>query len=579
MIKKFTYGEPVFVDPVSGSLPRYFRPRDPGAYTITVEARDSANNRSSRSITVRAVLAGQTLSGVDGPPTVDEVIPADGAREIMVTMPVMVTFNEPVEPASVNADTLKLLDHGPADSPTILFGTPVPASIYLSTEGGRMKATLQPVSNLMFGHRYEVVVNDVPEDQRIMDAIDNPSVCPEGTTPPPQGCRLPMTQVYRAVFETKVPQVYDLVYGSSQQPIVGGYSGDIALYTDVASGRTYAYATSGYYGWFVADVTDPTQPFPTFSLGASPFNYRNVAVEPQRKILAMTDSITQSSITGYVRFYDLSTEPGTPTWIGQTKLAEGSSGVPTKVALSGNYAYVSTVMIGLQVVDIDSATTPVDAVGSGTSWQSGDDVLQQQDSKLSIVGTFDTIGLGFKQPRDIALYQPGRALLSTTSGFRLGHGCGRRIRLYGPGRDFPCHGHSRNLRHADHKWTNAGRDQYRGRDRSGQSPEDRHSNRQPGERGQLPRHGRHDQQNRRSCVYRRRHGRLRCGHKRSIPSDAFEHDKRHACKPRQYFDDGTWLFRRPYRERRVGVPGEPGQGDEGAGFGLLQNNRAEHKSC
>src|SRR5574341_827455 len=419
MIKKFTYGEPVFVDPVSGSLPRYFRPRGPGAYTITVEARDSANNRSSRSITVRAVLAGQTLSGVDGPPTVDEVIPADGAREIMVTMPVMVTFNEPVEPASVNADTLKLLDHGPADSPTILFGTPVPASIYLSTEGGRMKATLQPVSNLMFGHRYEVVVNDVPEDQRIMDAIDNPSVCPEGTTPPPQGCRLPMTQVYRAVFETKVPQVYDLVYGSSQQPIVGGYSGDIALYTDVASGRTYAYATSGYYGWFVADVTDPTQPFPTFSLGASPFNYRNVAVEPQRKILAMTDSITQSSITGYVRFYDLSTEPGTPTWIGQTKLAEGSSGVPTKVALSGNYAYVSTVMIGLQVVDIDSATTPVDAVGSGTSWQSGDDVLQQQDSKRSIVGTFDTIGLGFKQPRDIALYQPGRALLSTTSGYLL----------------------------------------------------------------------------------------------------------------------------------------------------------------
>src|SRR5574341_808444 len=119
MIKKFTYGEPVFVDPVSGSLPRYFRPRDPGAYTITVEARDSANNRSSRSITVRAVLAGQTLSGVDGPPTVDEVIPADGAREIMVTMPVMVTFNEPVEPASVNADTLKLLDHGPADSSTM----------------------------------------------------------------------------------------------------------------------------------------------------------------------------------------------------------------------------------------------------------------------------------------------------------------------------------------------------------------------------------------------------------------------------------------------------------------------------
>src|SRR5574341_1110165 len=142
MIKKFTYGEPVFVDPVSGSLPRYFRPRDPGAYTITVEARDSANNRSSRSITVRAVLAGQTLSGVDGPPTVDEVIPADGAREIMVTMPVMVTFNEPVEPASVNADTLKLLDHGPAASPTILFGTPVPASIYLSTEGGRMKAAV-----------------------------------------------------------------------------------------------------------------------------------------------------------------------------------------------------------------------------------------------------------------------------------------------------------------------------------------------------------------------------------------------------------------------------------------------------
>jgi hypothetical protein len=58
-MKKFTYDQPVFTGLVAGSQPVYFRPRDPGTYTLVVTARDGSNNEAVRSISVRAVLPGR----------------------------------------------------------------------------------------------------------------------------------------------------------------------------------------------------------------------------------------------------------------------------------------------------------------------------------------------------------------------------------------------------------------------------------------------------------------------------------------------------------------------------------------
>ena len=151
---------------------------------------------------------------------------------------------------------------------------------------------------------------------------------------------------------------------------------------------------------YALTVTDPTKPFPTFIRPGLSLDYRGLAVEPTRKILAVTDSLLQSSYSGNVVFYDLSTSPDNPVWIGEQTLADGSTGLPTKVAMSGDYAYIATTYIGLQVVNLDAA-------------------IQAQTGNSAIVGTLDTIGMGYNQPEDIVVYQPGRALLTTSAGYLL----------------------------------------------------------------------------------------------------------------------------------------------------------------
>ena len=118
----------------------------------------------------------------------------------------------------------------------------------------------------------------------------------------------------------------------------------------------------------------------------------------------MTDNTEfgDGSQYGFVRFYDLTINPAQPPRIGQEQLAEAYSGIPGRVAVSGNYAYVSTVEAGLQVVDI-AASKNFDPTNPGAS----------------IVGTFDTVGQGYQQPLDIIVYQGGRAVLTTTSGILL----------------------------------------------------------------------------------------------------------------------------------------------------------------
>ncbi|MHB8845762.1 MAG: Ig-like domain-containing protein [Nitrospirota bacterium] len=387
--------------PVNGSAQALFRPSAAGTYTLTVEATDTAGHSSTRSMTVRAVLSGTQPAGLDGPPRVDEIIPADGAKEIMVTMPVIVTFSEVVDPVTVNSDTFQLLDMGPAGSQTMGTGAPVPAGIYTSIEGGRMRATLQPRTNMLYGNVYKVVLTN--------GITDYASSNIDGTT---KGLENPMT----VTFTTKVPQAYDLSSGDQFQP--AGAS-DIALYT-AADGRTFAYIASGVSGFRVADVTDPTHPFITYdSTQVEQFSsltkaYRGVAVDQQTGILAVTDLITytmdsstqstQSTFNaiGTVRFFDLNGHPDNPGYqIGHERLAENYSGVPGRLAVSGNYAYVSTAMVGLQVVDIEASKS-----------------FNSSNVGASIIGVYDSINTNpsYRQPMDIKLYKGGRAVLTTSSG-------------------------------------------------------------------------------------------------------------------------------------------------------------------
>ncbi len=386
-IMQFTYA-PQFSAPIAGSQSGFFMPNAPGTYVLTVEARDSANNESRRSIQVRAVDADEApADSVDGPPVVDEMVPAHNSQEIMVTMPVMITFNEPVQ--NVNEETFQLFvyDYDPNTQQT--YVNPVPAVVYTSLEGGRMKATLQPRNNMTYGKTYKVVVTT-----GITDIEPNPSA---------GDALLPLDQQYEAEFQTKVPQTYDLA-AEDQFQATGG--SNIALYT-AASGSTYTYVTAGPGGYNIIDVTDPTKPVKvggkSMTNAGVNWRYRGVAVDQQQSLLAMTEDIQYISGNqyGYIRFYDIGTDPTNPEIVGREKLAEAFTGIPGRVALYGDYAYVAMVGVGLQVVDIGAAK---ERLPSG-----------EPSDGSTIVGIFDTVGQGYRHPTDILTYPGSRALLTTTS--------------------------------------------------------------------------------------------------------------------------------------------------------------------
>jgi hypothetical protein len=359
----------------AGDNNRYFHPESIGVWTLKVEARDEADNRSTRQIQLRTIELGNIPDSIDGPPVVDEMLPGDGAEEVMVTTPLIVTFSEPV--TNVDETTIYLVN---TDS-----GSHVPATVYTSIEGGRMRATLEPRNNLLFDQRYELVVSS-----RITDSEPNSSA---------DGGLLPLDKEYRAAFKTKVPQVYDLAEGQF------GGGRDIDIYTDMKNGKTYAYVTAGYNGYRVVDITDPTMPR---MVGGTPDSgpalntqYRGVSVDQEAGILGITEfiSVGASQRLGFVRFYDLSANPAEPVMSGREKLGQDFSGIPGAIDIADGYAFVATVGAGLQVVDIAKASE-MDGPTDGSS----------------IVGVFDTIGQNYGHPNDVHVYKGGRAVVTTNPG-------------------------------------------------------------------------------------------------------------------------------------------------------------------
>jgi len=377
MLTRYTY-TPDFPSDIAGSSSFRFKPMQEGRYDFTVEATDESKNKSSRSISIRAIPQGSSLgSGKEGAPAIDSTVPSDKSVDVMVTSPVMVWFSEPVE--NVDDSTFVLFD-----SET---GIKVPTTVQSGLEGGRMLATLIPKGNLYYGRKYEFQLTD-----SITDSYPNAD-----------GNKQNLAS-FSATFTTKVPKGYDL----TDTPFAGR---DIDLFTfndDNGDSSTYAYLTAGTQGWRITNVTDPTVPatiYPTdgktFPAG---FDYRNLAINQDKKIMGMTENITFSDGNqyGYVRFYDLYADPANPPIIGREKLTEAYSGIPGRIAMMGDFAYVATINAGLQVIDIQLA------ISNQNNGQPSDGT--------AIAGVFDSVGQGYGQPNDIAAYGVNKTLLTTTSG-------------------------------------------------------------------------------------------------------------------------------------------------------------------
>jgi len=376
-----------FPTSLQGSQSGYFRPGQVGLYTLTVEAVDATGNRSKKSMTVRSISQGYVPASFDGPPVVISLSPGANETGVKVDTNVAAIFSEFVKNA--NETTFQLLDTE--------TGLPVPATVATSMDNGIMKATLTPKQSLAFGHTYEVYIPSSPG--AIIDIAPNPSA---------QGQLLPLSQEVRSRFTTVSPSAFDLASGQFTD------GRDIALYTDVNRQRLYSCVTAGSSGWRVIDVTDSKNPAVVFppSSGhqfADFTDYRGVAVEPQMKLMGITENISfpDGNQYGYVRFYDL-TDPTSPNLgnpVGKEMLAQAYSGIPGRLAMQGSYTFIATVNAGLQVVDVKTALKYVTdgATADGSS----------------IVGGYDSVGEGYGQPNDIVLYGGNKGLLTTNSGYIL----------------------------------------------------------------------------------------------------------------------------------------------------------------
>ncbi|MDH3976755.1 MAG: Ig-like domain-containing protein, partial [Deltaproteobacteria bacterium] len=373
-----------FNAPIAGSVSHHFKPDKAGVYTFEVSATDRAGNMSNRVIEVRAIESGSGAGGVDGPPVVSRIIPANDAQEVLINNPVEVFFNEAV-------DFVRDLSFKLVDSAT---GYEVPAFVYTTiyeTPEGRIstKAVLQPKNNLAYGRKYDVIltkdIKDIFVDANVSD----------GGVPLSLASRVKGASEYKTSFTTIAPRIGALI----DDRFTGGSTGDVAVY-EHGSGNIYTYVTANENGWYVINVTSPTNPVVVHHHRANNgFSFRGVAVD--NGIMAMTDTVNiyGGGQYGYVRFYDLRDNPELPTYIGQERLAEDWSGIPWRVAINGNLAYVATVMVGIQVVDIEMAEN-----------------YSKETRGQALVGNLAIPGLGYGNPSDLAIIKGGKMLVTTTTG-------------------------------------------------------------------------------------------------------------------------------------------------------------------
>ncbi|MFQ5670482.1 MAG: Ig-like domain-containing protein [Acidobacteriota bacterium] len=177
---------------------------------------------------------GAGLFRVEGtvPPTVTGVSPADGATGLLVTVQPSVTFSEPMDPLSVTAATLRLLDS--AGNPTAQSA----GSPSLSPDG--LTATIVPATDLLQGETYRVEVQGGTGGAQ--DLAGHPL---DATFTQATG--------FATVADTMAPVISQVASGAT-----GATSTEITWTTDEATDSQVFYRLAGQTFYQQTDV-DPNQ--------------------------------------------------------------------------------------------------------------------------------------------------------------------------------------------------------------------------------------------------------------------------------------------------------------------------------
>ncbi len=121
-------------------------PLAPGINVIRINASDSSGNTGAATLTVTRLLD-------TTPPQVAGISPANGATNVDVNSSVTVTFSEAMDPASVNATNLVLLDG---------IGSVIPATVAIGPYANTW--TLKPNSPLAYATSHSFTVTSATRD-------------------------------------------------------------------------------------------------------------------------------------------------------------------------------------------------------------------------------------------------------------------------------------------------------------------------------------------------------------------------------------------------------------------------------
>ena len=321
-------------------------PTDPGVVTFVGTVEDLTGKRAQQRLTLRIVTTSE-LSQLpppipNTPPAVVTagISPPDGSADLTIDTVVRVPFSEPVQ---ATATSLYLRNRTTGETvETELGGTPA-------------EVVLTPKGLLHYGATYDVVLTDQITDSE-SQALANPLSVSFATMPLRVLSRTPLVNGRGVQLDGTtligLEQAQGLVTLDVGEPGAPTALGRLDLL-----GQTNNGFAVGQEGVVVAHK------YGTQTFGTGPLSLDGVDV---------SSSVSASVLFGLLRLVDVST-PTNPTFIkgaaltwppnGDIEQLFGQSpgeGIPMRVAVVGDTAYVVTVPLGLQVVDLATLKTRTD---------------------------------------------------------------------------------------------------------------------------------------------------------------------------------------------------------------------------
>ncbi|TAK03474.1 MAG: hypothetical protein EPO39_11985, partial [Candidatus Manganitrophaceae bacterium] len=309
------------------------------SYPVTIQAviTDDVGNRAEKLFSVSANRSGTILQpDPNKPPSVliGSIDPPNGSIGVPVNQIIRIGFTEPVD---INSGNLILKE---------ISGATVDADYRTQTYNGQYLVEIHPKSNLNFKTSYQVDITAHVTD------FDQPT---------PRALANPQTVAFTTPAITLTGAL----------PLENAR--DAALFT--AEGKKYLLVANDAQGVALLNVTQPSVPreVARVSILSPPYAQTNgVAVSDQAlytdregsSVYRIGVATTYDTVLGMgvFRVFALNDPlPGEeilPRFIGGAILAADYSGVPTKVAIVDKYAYVTTLLLGIQIVDINKVIEP-----------------------------------------------------------------------------------------------------------------------------------------------------------------------------------------------------------------------------